>query len=129
MNTSDMHPFIHPLSAAIDPAWESRSDWEIYKGIAKAFSSMSEGHLGVEKDLVTIPLMHDSVGELAQPFGGTDWKKRRRGTGAGQKNAPNLHVVERDYPNIYKQFSSLGPLLEKNTATAAKASTGTPKTK
>lgn len=26
MNTSDMHPFIHPLSAAVDPAWESRSD-------------------------------------------------------------------------------------------------------
>ena len=23
MNTSDMHPFIHPLSAAVDPAWES----------------------------------------------------------------------------------------------------------
>ncbi|SUC78452.1 Respiratory nitrate reductase 1 alpha chain [Providencia stuartii] len=37
MNTSDMHPFIHPLSAAVDPAWESKSDWEIYKGIAKAF--------------------------------------------------------------------------------------------
>ena len=22
LNTSDMHPFIHPLSAAVDPAWE-----------------------------------------------------------------------------------------------------------
>ncbi|MGU0056188.1 molybdopterin-dependent oxidoreductase [Enterobacter hormaechei] len=21
----------HPLSAAVDPAWESKSDWEIYK--------------------------------------------------------------------------------------------------
>ena len=30
MNTSDMHPFIHPLSAAVDPAWEAKSDWEIY---------------------------------------------------------------------------------------------------
>ena len=40
MNTSDMHPFIHPLSAAVDPAWESRSDWEIYKGIAKVFSDV-----------------------------------------------------------------------------------------
>ena len=29
LNTSDMHPFIHPLSAAVDPVWESRSDWEI----------------------------------------------------------------------------------------------------
>ncbi len=24
MNTSDMHPFIHPLSAAVDPAWEAK---------------------------------------------------------------------------------------------------------
>jgi nitrate reductase alpha subunit len=38
LNTSDMHPFIHPLSAAVDPAWQSRSDWEIYKGFAKKFS-------------------------------------------------------------------------------------------
>ena len=30
LNTSDMHPFIHPLSAAVDPVWESRSDWEIF---------------------------------------------------------------------------------------------------
>lgn len=43
MNTSDMHPFIHPLSAAVDPAWESRSDWEIYKGIAKAFFASVRG--------------------------------------------------------------------------------------
>ncbi len=37
MNTSDMHPFIHPLSAAVNPAWESRSDWEIYKVSPKHF--------------------------------------------------------------------------------------------
>ncbi|MFX9208859.1 molybdopterin-dependent oxidoreductase, partial [Acinetobacter baumannii] len=43
MNTSDMHPFIHPLSAAVDPAWESKSDWEIYKGIAKKFSEVCVG--------------------------------------------------------------------------------------
>ena len=46
MNTSDMHPFIHPLSAAVDPARDSKSDWEIYKGIAKAFSEVCVGHLG-----------------------------------------------------------------------------------
>ena len=37
LNTSDMHPFIHPLSTAVDPVWESRSDWETYKTIAKRF--------------------------------------------------------------------------------------------
>ena len=38
LNTTDMHPFIHPLTAAIDPVWESRSDWNIFRGIAEAFS-------------------------------------------------------------------------------------------
>ena len=47
LNTSDMHPFIHPLSTAVDPVWESRSDWETYKTIARKFSELAVGHLGV----------------------------------------------------------------------------------
>ncbi len=46
LNTSDMHPFIHPLTAAVDPVWESKSDWEIYKAIAKRFSEVSPEVLG-----------------------------------------------------------------------------------
>ena len=68
LNTSDMHPFIHPLSAAIDPVWQARSDWEIYKGFAKSFSEVCIGHLGVEREVVLTPLMHGSPAELAQPF-------------------------------------------------------------
>ena len=41
LNTSDMHPFIHPLTGAVDPAWEAKSDWEIYKAIAKAVLARS----------------------------------------------------------------------------------------
>ena len=59
LNTSDMHPFIHPLSAAVDPAWES-ADWEIYKGLAQEILRTVPGHLGVEKEVVLTPLMHDS---------------------------------------------------------------------
>ena len=55
LNTSDMHPFIHPLTAAVDPVWEARSDWEIYKGIAKTFSEVAPEVLGVEKDVVLTP--------------------------------------------------------------------------
>ena len=62
LNTSDMHPFIHPLSTAVDPAWQSRSDWDIYKGFAKKFSEVCVGHLGVEREMVLTPLMHDSPG-------------------------------------------------------------------
>ncbi len=77
MNTSDMHPFIHPLSAAVDPAWEAKSDWEIYKDIAKSFSQVCVGHLGKETDVVLVPLQHDSPGELSQPFEVLDWRKGR----------------------------------------------------
>ena len=62
LNTSDMHPFIHPLSAAVDPLWECKSDWEIYKAIAKKFSEVAPEVLGVEKDVVMTPIMHDSPG-------------------------------------------------------------------
>lgn len=112
MNTSDMHPFIHPLSAAVDPAWDSKSDWEIYKGIAKAFSEVCVGHLGQETDVVTLPIQHDSAAELAQPYGVQDWKKAECDLIPG-KTAPHIIAVERDYPATYERFTSLGPLLDK----------------
>ncbi|MGX5649902.1 nitrate reductase subunit alpha [Hydrogenophaga borbori] len=110
LNTSDMHPFIHPLSAAVDPVWQSRSDWEIYKGFAKAFSEVCVGHLGVEKEVVLTPLMHDSPAELAQPFEVKEWKKGECDLVPG-KTAPQIAVVERDYPNVFKRFTALGPLM------------------
>ncbi|WP_332827755.1 nitrate reductase subunit alpha [Ramlibacter sp.] len=112
LNTSDMHPFIHPLSTAVDPAWEARSDWEIYKGFAKKFSELAPGQLGVEKEVVLTPLMHDTPAELAQPFGVKDWKRGECELIPG-KTAPNIAVVERDYPNVFKRFTALGPLMDK----------------
>ncbi|MGU0160023.1 molybdopterin-dependent oxidoreductase [Escherichia coli] len=58
INTSDIHPFIHPLSAAVDPAG-SESDWEIYKAIAKKFSEVRARPSGEETDIVTLPIQHD----------------------------------------------------------------------
>ncbi len=112
LNTSDMHPFIHPLSAAVDPAWEARSDWDIYKGFAKAFSEVCVGHLGKERDVVLTPLMHDTPAELAQPFGVQEWKRGEVDLIPG-KTAPQIGVVERDYPATYARFTALGPLMEK----------------
>jgi nitrate reductase alpha subunit len=113
MNTSDMHPFIHPLQAAVDPLFESKTDWEIFRSVAKKFAELSEGNLGVEKDVVLTPLLHDTTGELGQPFGEVkDWKKGECEPIPG-KTMPNITVVERDYPNTYKKFTSLGPLLSK----------------
>jgi nitrate reductase alpha subunit len=112
LNTSDMHPFIHPLSAAVDPVWESRSDWEIYKGIAKKFSEVAVGELGVEKDLVLTPTLHDTPGELAQPVDVCDWQKGECDLIPG-KTGPQITVIERDYPNTWKKFTALGPLMSK----------------
>jgi nitrate reductase alpha subunit len=112
LNTSDMHPFIHPLSAAVDPAWEARNDWEIYKGFAQKFSEVCVGHLGVEKELVLTPLMHDTPGELAQALDVKEWKKGQCELVPG-KTAPAMTVIERDYPNTYKKFTALGPLMSK----------------
>ncbi|GAB1575645.1 nitrate reductase subunit alpha [Bordetella petrii] len=112
LNTSDMHPFIHPLSAAVDPVWESRSDWEIYKGIARAFSAIAETELPAAQDLVLTPLQHDSPAELGDPFGVRDWKRGEAEMIPG-KTMPSLAVVERNYPGLYKQFTSLGPLTRK----------------
>ena len=112
LNTSDMHPFIHPLSTAMDPVWESRSDWETYKTIAKRFSELAVGHLGVERDVVLTPIQHDTPAEIAQPFDVKDWKKGECDLIPGV-TAPQIAVVERDYPNTYRRFTALGPLADK----------------
>jgi nitrate reductase alpha subunit len=112
LNTSDMHPFIHPLSAAVDPVWESRTDYNIFKGFAENVSKLCPGHLGEEKDMVISPILHDTPGELAQPYDVKDWLTGSEKPVPG-KNMPNVTVVTRDYTKLYERFTSIGPLLEK----------------
>ena len=111
LNTSDMHPFIHPLSAAVDPAWEARSDWEIYKGIARSFSQVAPEVLGVEEDTVLTPILHDTPAEIAQAMDVKDWKRGEVEPIPG-KTMPSVSVVTRDYPATYARFTALGPLME-----------------
>ena len=56
--------------------------------------------------------MHDTPGEIAQPFDVKDWKTGEIEPIPG-KTMPEVAVVERDYPNLYKRFTALGPLMEK----------------
>ncbi len=62
--------------------------------------------------MVLHPLQHDSPAELAQPFDILDWRKGECELIPG-KTAPNIVVVERDYPATYERFTSLGSLLDK----------------
>jgi len=112
LNTTDMHPFIHPLTQAVDPGWESRSDWQIFKTLAEKFSELSEKHLEKQKDVVALPLLHDTPAELAQAMDVKDWKRGECEPIPG-KTMPVLKVVERDFVNTYKKYTALGPLLPK----------------
>lgn len=114
LSSTDMHPFVHPFNPAVDPLWESRSDWDTFKEIAKIFSEMAKEHLpGVYKDLVTMPLAHDTPGEIAQPLGLIkDWSKGEIEAIPGE-SMPNLTIVERDYKEIYQKYITLGPKISK----------------
>ncbi|UFJ63065.1 nitrate reductase subunit alpha [Brevibacillus sedimenti] len=113
LSSTDMHPFIHPFNPAVSPQWESRSDWETFKELARAFSTMAARQFdGPQNDIVTTPLLHDSPDELAQPYGLVrDWSKGQCEPVPG-KTMPHVHVVERDYASVYEKMISLGPLVE-----------------
>jgi nitrate reductase alpha subunit len=110
ISSTDMHPFVHPFNPAIAPPWESRSDWDIFKTIAQRFSRMAETHLGKRTDIVMAPLQHDTPDEIAQPMGEVrDWKRGECEMKPGV-TMPKFIPVVRDYPRIFEQMTSLGPL-------------------
>ena len=113
LSATDMHPFVHPFNPAIDPPWEAKTDWNLFKGIAEKFSQLAEEHLGKRKDLVATPLLHDSPDEIAQPRV-KDWKKGEVDAIPG-KTMPAFSVVNRDFPNTYKMMTALGPLVAEST--------------
>ncbi len=108
LNTTDLHSFVHPLGAAVPPVWESKSDWEIFKALAKRVSEMAPSVFpGTVKDLNAFPLMHDTPDELAQTEP-RDWRAGECEPVPG-KTMPHLRVVERDYVNLFHRFIALGP--------------------
>ncbi|NUS25851.1 MAG: nitrate reductase subunit alpha, partial [Streptomyces sp.] len=113
LSSTDMHPYVHSFTPAVDPPWQARTDFDTFKALADRLSEMAVVHLGTRKDLVASPLQHDTPGETAQPGGVVlDWKRGECDPVPG-KTMPNLTVVERDYTAIGAKFRALGPLVEK----------------
>ncbi len=113
LNSTDMHSFIHPLQEAVPPCWESRSDWNIFKSLAKKVSELAVTHLPEPvREIVAVPLQHDTPAEMAQREI-KDWSRGECEPIPG-KTMPGLVVVERDYVNLYKRFISYGPEVHKN---------------
>jgi nitrate reductase / nitrite oxidoreductase, alpha subunit len=110
LSSTDMHPFVHPFNPAVGAQWESRSDWDSFKTIAKTFSEMAKTQFdGPQHDIVSVPLLHDTPEELAQPFGKIkDWSKGEI-EGVPGKTMPKFQVVTRNYADVYDKFVSLGP--------------------
>ncbi len=122
LSSTDMHPFIHAFNAAIKPPWEARSDYDAFLALSKTFSKLASKHLGIRKDLVATPLMHDTPGETKQPNGIVlDWKKGECEAIPGV-TMPALTVVERNYPAIGEMMVALGPNVE-NLGTVVKGIT------
>src|SRR3546814_634595 len=65
----------------------------------------------VEHDVVLSPILHDTAGELAQPYEPKDWLKGECEPIPGV-TMPNVSLVERNYPETFARFTSLGPALE-----------------
>jgi nitrate reductase alpha subunit len=113
LNTTDLHTFVHPLSAAVSPCWESKSDWQIFRAIASRFSELAARHFpGPVRDLVATPLAHDTPAEMAR----TDLKDWARGETepVPGRTLPGLRVVSRDYRAVYRNFVTFGPLARDN---------------
>ncbi|MCP4457189.1 MAG: nitrate reductase subunit alpha [Cytophagales bacterium] len=113
INSTDMHSFIHPLSEAIAPVWEAKTDWQIFQALAKKVTEMAPEHLPDKmKDVVNIPLSHDSEDEISQT-NLQDWSKGECEPIPG-KTMHKIAFVERDYTKIYDKFISLGEGIAKN---------------
>jgi nitrate reductase alpha subunit len=113
LSSTDMHPYVHSFTPAVDPPWQARTDFAAFHALAQAFSAMAARHLGVRRDLVATALQHDTPGETAQPGGvALDWREGECEPVPG-KTMPRLTVVERDYGAIGEKMATLGPLAEK----------------
>jgi nitrate reductase / nitrite oxidoreductase, alpha subunit len=113
LNTTDMHPFVHAFSPAIDPPFESRTDFDAFHAIGRRFSELARTHLGVRRDVVAVPLQHDTPGETAQPGGRVlDWRAGEVAAVPG-RTMPNFVAVERDYPAVAEKMASIGPLVDR----------------
>jgi nitrate reductase / nitrite oxidoreductase, alpha subunit len=108
LNSTDMHSFIHPLSEAVPPCWEAKSDWQIFRSIAKKFSELAEKHFpDPVTDVITTPLAHDTPAEIAQAQI-SDWLADGRDPVPG-KDMPGLKFIERDYKKLAEMFDAFGP--------------------
>ena len=89
-------------------------------GSPSASRELAETHLGVRRDLVAAPLLHDTPDEIAQPLGEVrDWRAGECEPVPGQ-TMPKLIVVERDYPRVAEKMARARARWSRSSGTAVK---------
>ncbi|MCU0271547.1 MAG: nitrate reductase subunit alpha, partial [Acidimicrobiales bacterium] len=113
LSSTDMHPFVHAFTPAINPPWETKSDHDIFQALGRKVSTLAAGHLDTRDDLVMVPLLHDTPDEMSVPHGIVkDWRAGEVEPVPGV-TMPKFAVVTRDYTAVGAKMAALGPLAEK----------------
>ncbi|MCK6695900.1 MAG: hypothetical protein L6Q97_27855, partial [Thermoanaerobaculia bacterium] len=75
----------------------------------KETSQLAKRHFPMPvKDVVSMPLSHDSADEVSQ-VNMPEWWKGKDDAVPG-KTMPKMTVITRDYTNLYNQYISFGPV-------------------
>lgn len=113
LSSTDMHPFVHSFNPAINPPWQTRTDYQAFGALAATFSELAATHLGTRTDLIVAPLQHDTPDELAYPRGiARDWRDGECPPIPGQ-TMPKMVPVERDFTAVAQKWGAIGPLAAK----------------
>ena len=113
LSTTDMHPFVHAFTPAIDPPWEAKSDFDTFHSIAQRLLRAGQD----------APRRSQGPGQRAACS--TTPRGRRRSqaascaTGGAATSRPCparpcrcSQVVERDYTAIADKLAAVGPLAD-----------------
>ena len=112
INTTDMHPFVHSFNPAISPPWQTKTDWEAWRAVAK--SSPSSPPTTSARAATSWP---SRCGTTPRRPWRLSTVSSRTGAPARHepvpgKTLPVLAVAERDYAAVDEKMASIGPLME-----------------
>ena len=102
--------------------WESKTDWDIFRDLAKATSEAAKKYLPEpQKDIVAAPSRTTRPGR--SPAGDQGLVPRASARPIPGKTMHNLAVVDRDYTKLYDKFITLGDQHPEDRAWAPTATT------
>ena len=110
LSSTDMHPFVHAFTPAIDPPWETRTDFDAFHGDRPAVqrpgaasTSASAGTSSRRRCSTTPPARPPQPGGVVR-----DWRAGEVEPVPG-RTMPAFTVVERDYGAVADKMAALGP--------------------